>query len=86
MMDAADIPSVRAQAIANGLMRTGRAANPLHTRGFICLHTAGAHRYWVSNDGRRVLRGRELAEADELQDGFIDAMARAGDGAGPDRQ
>ncbi len=86
MMGAVEKPSMRAAAIANGLMRTGRAANPLHTCGFICLHTAGAHRYWVSFDGQRVLRGRDLADADELQDGFIEAMIRAGERAGPEPQ
>ena len=76
-----EAPSLRAWAIANGLIRTGRAATPLHVRRFICLHTAGSHRYWVSYDGHRVRRGRELADAEELQSGFVEAMVRAG--AGP---
>jgi hypothetical protein len=31
--------------------------------------------YWVSNDGTRVLRGDTIGGADELQPGFLEAMA-----------
>ena len=34
--------------------------------------------YWIALDGSRLLRGRWLSEAEELQPKFIDAMERAG--------
>jgi hypothetical protein len=74
-------PSARAWAIARGLVQTRRADHPMLTQGFICLHGANREHYWVANDGQRVLRGFTLTTADELQPGFLDAMARAGDSA-----
>ena len=71
-------PSERAWAVAAGLVRTGRAATYEALESFIRAEGAGAIRYWISDDGARLLRGRALADADELQPGFIDAMARAG--------
>ena len=46
--------------------------------GFVRLRAVVGAFYWVSLDGMRVLRGGEPGSADELQDGFIEAMARAG--------
>jgi hypothetical protein len=71
-------PSRRAWAIAVGLVRTGRAAKYEATEGFIRAEGVGPTRYWISDDGARLLRGRIVASADELQDGFVEAMARAG--------
>ena len=34
--------------------------------------------YWIALDGMRLLRGRWLSEAEELQPKFIDAMERRG--------
>ena len=34
--------------------------------------------YWIALDGSRLLRGKWLPEADELQPKFIDAMERVG--------
>ena len=82
MMDETKEPSARAWAIADGLIRTGRGSSATAAAGFISLFARGGQRYWVSFDGHRVLRGRTLESADELQSGFIEAMERAG--AAPD--
>jgi hypothetical protein len=70
-------PSPRAQAIAAGLVRTGRAAKSRALGNFIRAD-GGSAVYWISRDGARVLRGEVADTADELQRGFIEAMARAG--------
>jgi hypothetical protein len=46
--------------------------------GFVRLRAVVGAFYWISFDGMRVLRGREPRGADELRDGFIEAMAREG--------
>jgi hypothetical protein len=69
--------SPRAQAIAAGLVRTGRAATCRADGGFIRVQGASVT-YWVSADGARLLRGEMVDGADELQRGFIEAMLRAG--------
>ena len=33
--------------------------------------------YWISLDGKRLMRGTQLFEAEELQPKFIDPMERA---------
>lgn len=71
-------PTDRAWAIAAGLVRTRRAATYEAGDSFICAEGIGVVRYWISADGDRLLRGRRLTDAEELQVGFIDAMARAG--------
>jgi hypothetical protein len=71
-------PSPRAAAVAEGLVRTGRASDPITTDGYIRLVAGAGQHYWVSSDGQRVLRGPDLGDADELQAGFIAAMERAG--------
>jgi hypothetical protein len=77
-------PSPRAEAIAAGLVRTGRAANYWATAGFIRAD-GGGPTYWISDDGTRILRGDLVDGADELQRGFLEAMALAGseEGAKP---
>jgi len=61
------------------LMRTKRAAKSVvadqGTLRLVCLK--GGY-YWVSLDGNRLRRGKELFDAEELQPKFIDAMERAG--------
>ena len=71
------LPSPRAQAIAAGLVRAGRATNYRVFGNFVRADGVGAT-YWVSNDGTRVLRGDMIGGADEMQPGFLEAMARAG--------
>jgi hypothetical protein len=53
-------PSPRAQAIATGLVRTGRAAKHRAAAGFIRADGIGPT-CWVSADGARVLRGDVIA-------------------------
>ena len=72
-------PSARAQAIAAGLVRAGRATNYRVFGNFVRADGVGAT-YWISHDGTRVLRGDTIGGADELQPGFLEAMARAGSG------
>jgi len=71
-------PSRRAMTIANGLIRSGRASHPQATHGFIRLAGTSGARYFVSFDGERVLRGDTVEQASEIQQAFIDAMARRG--------
>jgi hypothetical protein len=70
--------SPRAWTVAHGLVRTRRASAPKPIEGYIWLWGAHGERYWVSFDGERVLRGRNLQTAEALQPGFIERMARAG--------
>ncbi len=71
-------PSFRAMAIADGLIRTGRASHPTAIRGFIRLASVSGENYFVAFDGKRLLRGNTVEHASALQPGFIDAMARKG--------
>lgn len=77
-----DDPSARALAIAKGLVRTNRVSKKDVVGetfgGFIRLCAVVGAFYWVSFDGMHVLRGPEPRNADELQDGFIESMLRAG--------
>ena len=74
------VVSVRAKAIASGLVRTVRAATGSKLiHGMLRLESHnGDDYYWIALNGSRVLRGKFLSEADELQPKFIDAMERAG--------
>jgi hypothetical protein len=77
------VASARALSIAKGLIRTKRASNSKEgeettTSRFLRLRAIPGAFYWISLDGRRVLRGDRPDRADELQPGFIDAMVRAG--------
>lgn len=71
-------PSPRAWAIAEGLVRTRRAIEYDVSGPFIRVDGFGSARYWISDDGGRVLRGSRLATADRLQPGFVEMMARTG--------
>ncbi len=71
--------SARARAIAEGLFRTKRAMRRgIYEIGMLRLTCRTGGHYWISFDGRRVLRGFLLSEAEDLQPKFIDAMERAG--------
>jgi hypothetical protein len=73
--------SRRARAIAEGLVRTGRASAPRTVGTYIRLRArvgrAGRF-YWVAVDGGELLRGDALNLAEQLQQTFVDAMAKAG--------
>lgn len=75
--------SVRASAILGGLIRSGKvhvmppgAANVRH--GYMRVERVGGGFYWLRCDGSVIRRGRDLAEAESLSAGFIEAMARLG--------
>jgi hypothetical protein len=72
-----EFPSSRARAIANGLMRTGRASELIERDGFIHLRAKDGGRYRIPYDGSRVLRDHATTTG-VLQQGFADKMARAG--------
>jgi hypothetical protein len=78
MKTALPTPSFRAMAIADGLIRSGRASHPQAASGFIRLAGISGDCYFVSFDGKRLLRGNTVEHASALQPGFIDAMARKG--------
>ena len=72
--------SARATAIARGLIATKRATGVISMEsGMLRLDCQGGGFYWISLNGRRLLRGDNVwEEADELQPKFIEAMVRAG--------
>jgi hypothetical protein len=71
--------SPRAKAIAEGLIRTDRAAkHGVFDRGMLRIECLGGGFYWIALNGSRLLRGARLPTADELQPKFIEAMERAG--------
>jgi hypothetical protein len=74
--------SARAEAIAEGLLRSGRAEPPLQRiAGNLRLHsiTGGPrHYYLIPGDGSFVLRGEALFTAEELAKSFVEAMIRIG--------
>lgn len=73
--------SPRARAIANGLLRTGRAADQHEVPGHLRLRASrGGGFYWIANNGSRLLRGDELDSAEEIQENFVQAMILAGRG------
>ncbi|HZV03901.1 MAG TPA: hypothetical protein VE999_02315 [Gemmataceae bacterium] len=78
MTSISQIPSHRAMAIVRGLTNSGRAFEACGEERFVRLRSAARGFYWVAADGTRVLRGDDLDEAEELQAGFMEAMARAG--------
>jgi hypothetical protein len=73
-------PTPRAMAIATGLIRSGRASGPETFRQYIRLADASRERHYVAFNGNRLFRGDTLEQASELQHGFIEAMARKGNG------
>ncbi len=71
--------SARARMIARGLLATKRAAGIISMdRGNLRLKCSAGGYYWIVLDGRRLLRGKLLSAAEELQPKFIDVMERAG--------
>ena len=71
--------SVRATTIAKGLIVTKRAVGiGSMSGGMLRLKCRGGGYYWIELKGGRVLRGKTLTTAEELQPKFIEAMERAG--------
>jgi len=71
--------SLRATAIARGVLRTERAVGIIHVEEeTLRLACRGGGFYWIMLADARVYRGKTFIKADELQPKFIDAMARAG--------
>jgi len=75
--------SDRGNAVIAGLVKAGKvhitppgAANVRH--GHMRLERVGGGFYWIRCDGSRVLRGRDLAESEQLADGFVQKMAELG--------
>ena len=79
-MSGDQMPSGRALAIARGLVRSARASDGRPSDGYLHLPGLSGDDYWISFDGTRLLRGPQLRQAEELQQGFADSMARAGGG------
>ncbi len=71
-------PTARARAIAQGLIATGRAVDIRPFGRFIRVRSKRGPDYWVSHSGNLLLRGETPQTAEELQPGFLEAMARAG--------
>jgi hypothetical protein len=79
--------SRRAEEIASGLVRSGRASAPRKVHDHIELRAnRGGGFYWITIDGSRLLRGDDLDTAEELQPNFAQAMAQAGKTAWKDRK
>jgi hypothetical protein len=77
-----DRASAKAWAVATGLVNSGRGATPVAVRGYICVRSAKAGYYWISNTGDRLLYGLGIDSAVYLQPGFIELMERLGDRPG----
>lgn len=79
-------PNNTARAIAEGLIRSGRALPKAERLGSIIrLETVGSafDFYWLSIDGKELRRGRMLREAEPLVPGFAARMAEIGRRPGP---
>ena len=72
------VPNARARAVAQGLIGTGRASAMRSVGGFIHVRAVTGPDYWVSHLGDALLRGEAPETAEEMQPGFLNAMARAG--------
>ena len=79
-------PTPRALAIAEGLVRTGRATRVDESDNHIVLRCKSGGFYWIAFDGARVLRGAVVKDTEQLQSGFVAAMERAGSPARGERR
>lgn len=71
-------PSNSAEAIAAGLIRTGRAAHAECVGDVLRLERRAGGFYWIRFDGAELARGDTLLDAEPLQEGFASAMVSAG--------
>jgi len=75
-------PSNTANAIARGLVRTGRALDALTLCGdTVRLERTRGGFYWLDFNGAELRQGPTLLDAEPLQDSFRLAMARWGRGS-----
>jgi hypothetical protein len=70
--------SERAKAMADGLIRTGRAWDCRAIRGHLELRAKRGGFYWITADGQHLLQRDDLESALELQPNFAQAMVRLG--------
>jgi hypothetical protein len=75
--------SDRGNAVLAGLVKSGKvhvtppgAANVRH--GHMRLERVGGGFFWLAVDGSVIRRGRDLAESEQLADGFVRKMAELG--------
>ena len=67
--------STRAQAIAQGLIRSKRAdRRGVYDQGMLRLERLEGGYFWIALNGGRLLKGKSLVDADEMQPGFAEAM------------
>jgi hypothetical protein len=72
--------SKRAKAMADGLIRTGRASDYGATNSHLQLRAKRGGFYWITADGDSLMRGDTLDGAEQLQPNFAQAMVHAGRG------
>jgi hypothetical protein len=74
----ADLTRKKLPGLVSPTLRLIDPTSPTRSTGNFIRADGGGAVYWISRDGVRVLRGEVADTADELQRGFIEAMARAG--------
>jgi len=71
-------PTNRAQAIARGLVRSGRARRAELVGDVIRLERRSGGYYWVAFNGHELGQGMTLGDAEPLQPTFVAKMMAAG--------
>jgi hypothetical protein len=71
-------PTDSANAIAAGLIRTGRAARGERVGDVLRLKRHAGGYYWIDFNGTEVRQGAMLLDAEPLQQTFVLAMALSG--------
>jgi hypothetical protein len=70
-------PTNKAVAIADGLIRTGRAAHSERVGDVLRLDRREGGFYWIDFNGAEVRQGATLLDAEPLQSSFTAAMSAA---------
>lgn len=75
--------SDRALCVAAGLGRSGRVhimppGSANIARGYMRLERVSGGHYWLAVDGSRLLKGRDVTEAEAISPGFVSAMEKLG--------
>lgn len=71
-------PTNSANAIAAGLIRTGRAARTERVGDVLRLKRRAGGFYWIGFDGAELRKGETLLDAEPLQQSFTLTMALSG--------